>query len=266
MTDKLQGGVLAGSTSVSWSCALRKTSDSTEHTGRAAADVTLSYWRQGGERVGVSASTLVSASSSWSVGGWKEVDSTNMPGLYRMDFPDAAFAAGADFVHIAVKSSGTFVFHERVPLTTNIIQSGDNFPVVVAASANIAAVKTVTDQMVFSTANRLNVQVFGLQNGTINANVIASNAIDADALAADALAEIKTQTVEALSVDTYGEPTGAPAATTTIVDKIGRVYQVLRNQVAVSAGSKIFYNDAGTALWSKTLSDDGSVYTEAEGS
>ena len=45
---------------------------------------------------------------AWTSGGFAEVDATNMPGVYRLDVPDAALAAGADDVTIVVRgASGT---------------------------------------------------------------------------------------------------------------------------------------------------------------
>jgi hypothetical protein len=45
---------------------------------------------------------------AWISGGFAEVDATNMPGVYRLDLPDAALAAGADDVTIVVRgASGT---------------------------------------------------------------------------------------------------------------------------------------------------------------
>ena len=45
---------------------------------------------------------------AWTSGGFAEVDATNMPGIYRLDVPDAALAAGADDVTIVVRgASGT---------------------------------------------------------------------------------------------------------------------------------------------------------------
>ena len=45
---------------------------------------------------------------AWTSGGFAEVDATNMPGVYRLDLPDAAVAAGADDVTIVVRgASGT---------------------------------------------------------------------------------------------------------------------------------------------------------------
>lgn len=65
---------------------------------------------------------------------------------------------------------------------------------------------------------------------------------------------------------TLAEPTGAPAATVTAAVKLGRLYQALRNKLTVTSTTKRFFDDAGASLWSKTLADDGTTYTEDEGS
>ena len=45
---------------------------------------------------------------AWTSGGFAEVDATNMPGVYRLDLPDAALASGADDVTVVVRgASGT---------------------------------------------------------------------------------------------------------------------------------------------------------------
>jgi len=53
--------------------------------------------------------TLVAATTStWVSGGFAEISSTFTPGLYRLDLPDAAVAAGADDVTVVVRgASGT---------------------------------------------------------------------------------------------------------------------------------------------------------------
>jgi hypothetical protein len=55
--------------------------------------------------------TLVAVSlmtDGWVSGGFKEVNASTMPGVYRLDLPDAAIAAGADDVTVVVKgASGT---------------------------------------------------------------------------------------------------------------------------------------------------------------
>ena len=140
MSDKMAGGILAGSTSVSVPFVLRKTADNTEQTGKVAADMTLSYWRQGGTRTAITASDLAAVNSAYSSGGVKEVDATNQPGLYRLDLPDAAVATGADWVVVSVKVASCYLFHERYALTTNVVQSGDSYARLGTAGAGLTAI------------------------------------------------------------------------------------------------------------------------------
>ena len=163
MSDKLQGGIKAGSTSLSLPIILRKTADNTEQTGKVAVDMTASYWRQGGLRVGITLSNLAAVDSVYSSGGVKEVDATNMPGLYRLDPPDAAIATGVDWVVIAIKVASTYVFYERYALTTNVVATGDSFvrigaPAGASVSADIVAVKAETASIQTDT-NDLQTQV-----------------------------------------------------------------------------------------------------------
>lgn len=102
--------------------------------------------------------------------------------------------------------------------------------------------------------------------GSVTGNVSGNVTGSVGSLATQAKADVNAEVVDCLSVDTYAEPTGAPAATTTIAGKLGRLYQMARNKLTVSSTTKTFTDDAGSALWTKTLSDDGSTYTENEGS
>ena len=124
MSEKLQGGLLAGSVDLSIPVILRSTTDNTEVTGKAFGDVTASYWRQGGIRVDIPAITLAAVNSAHADGGFKEIDDTNMPGLYRFDLPDAAAATGADWVVITIQVAGCYVFFQMFNLTANIIDLG----------------------------------------------------------------------------------------------------------------------------------------------
>lgn len=68
-----------------------------------------------------------------------------------------------------------------------------------------------------------------------------------------------------LAVDTYVEPTGVPAATTTLAGKLGRLYAALINPVTVTATKKQFANASGTNQWEKDVADNGTSYTESAG-
>lgn len=124
MSEKLQGGLLAGSVDVSIPVVLRSTTNNTEVTGKVSADVTASYWRQGGSRTAIPAVALAAVDSAHSDGGFKEIDSVNIPGIYRFDLPDAAIAAGADWVVISIKVAGCYVFFQMFNLTGNLITTG----------------------------------------------------------------------------------------------------------------------------------------------
>jgi len=64
------------------------------------AGLVASYWRQGGTRTAIALATLAAIDSVWSSGGFKEAEATHLKGSYRLDVPNAAFAAGADWVII----------------------------------------------------------------------------------------------------------------------------------------------------------------------
>ncbi len=86
--------------------------DSTSTTGARktglaynTASLTAYYVRQGGSAVSITLATLAAANSAWSSGGFKEVDATNMPGVYRLDIPDAAIASGVKSVVVTLKGA-----------------------------------------------------------------------------------------------------------------------------------------------------------------
>lgn len=127
MSDRFVGnGVVADSEDVTIPVLLRSSSDNTAKTGVAHSDVTGSYWREGGSRTEITMSNLASMTASHSDGGWEEVDSTNMPGHYRFDIPDAAFNQGADWVIITAKGSDFYIFSQKFHIdtrTTEILSS-----------------------------------------------------------------------------------------------------------------------------------------------
>lgn len=141
MSDKFAGGILAGSTSVSMDVLIRKASDNTALTGLAfnTAGNIASYHRQGAARTAITLATQT-VTGAFSSGGFVEIDATNQPGLYRLDIPDAALATGVDFVTITLVTTSGYVFHERLSLTTNVVQTGDNFARIGALGAGLTAI------------------------------------------------------------------------------------------------------------------------------
>ncbi len=77
--------------------------------------------------------------------------------------------------------------------------------------------------------------------------------------------EVNAEVLDVLTIDTFGEPTGAPAVSEDLATKLGYLYEVLRNKMTVTASAFTYYDNAGTAQWSKALTDDTTTYLEAEG-
>lgn len=280
MSDKLQGGIKAGSTDVSVTFVLRKTSDSTEQTGKVAADMTLSYLRQGGTRTAITAADLAAVDSAHSDGGVKELDSTNMPGAYRLDLPDAAVATGADWVHITVKVASTFIFHERYILTTNVVQTGDSYAIVNSGTHGNAALKTLIDTV----DNFVDTEVADIQT-KIGTPAGVSLAADIAAVKAETAAIVDdtgtsgvvvaagSKTGYSLAAGGAGSGAIAAAELNNIADAVldrnmatgvdsgsttvrtpRQSLRALRNKVAIAAGTATVYKeDDATSSWTAAV-------------
>ncbi|MHC4705129.1 MAG: hypothetical protein ACYTFQ_31655 [Planctomycetota bacterium] len=81
-------------------------------------------------------------------------------------------------------------------------------------------------------------------------------------------AEVNAEVVDVIRTDTLTELSqAAPSATPTLEDAIMLLYMMARNKLVVqTSGTDALevYNDAGTLICKKLLTDDGSDYTEAE--
>lgn len=149
----LDNNIKAGSTSVSITFQLRKSADNTAETGKVAADCTAYYCRQGGVATAITLADLGSVNAAYSSGGMKEIDGTNMPGLYRLDVPNAAVASGADWVDVLVKTAaswqsqrfglGTFAGLSDVIMDT-VVESAGSYTVQQALSVMLAVLAGVT--------------------------------------------------------------------------------------------------------------------------
>jgi hypothetical protein len=136
------GGVIAGSTSVSMIVRLTSTTTSAALTGQAFGSITAYYLRQGGTPQSIALSALGSVNAAFSAGGWFELDSVHMPGLYRLDLPDAMWAAGVDFAQLSIACAGAEPFDPLFVLTGDVPQSGDGYallnnPVETIAAGNL---------------------------------------------------------------------------------------------------------------------------------
>jgi len=141
----------------------------------------------------------------------------------------------------------------------------------------------------FFSTDQLDVNVTNMAADTITAAVMAVGAIASDAFVAGAIdnaamsidgselsaipwnaawdAEVESEVNDALDTVISELSVAAPAATPTIRTAIMLLYMALRNKTVVQTSgvdALEIYNDAGTKIAAKALTDDGSDYTEAE--
>ncbi len=113
-------------------------------TGLLFSDIetggSASYARQGAARVDLELITLASASAAHANGGFILVDDTEMPGLYRCDYPDAAFAAGVDEVSLQIRiASGKNAVAAPIKVQLTVMNFRDGVRAGLTALPNAAA-------------------------------------------------------------------------------------------------------------------------------
>lgn len=99
----------------------------------------------------ITLATLAAVNSAYSSGGFKEISSTNMPGLYRLDLPNAAIAAASGRQVIITISgfSGMATRHIKLELTAVDNQS-TAFGLVIAKTTNITGFNDIAASAVVS--------------------------------------------------------------------------------------------------------------------
>jgi len=141
-----------------------------------------------------------------------------------------------------------------------------------ASQASVDAVQADTDNIQTRIPTTL---VGGRMDSSVGA--MAANTLTASALATDAVTEIQSglstvttaqvnaEVVDALNVDTYAEPAAVPAATATLVAKIGWLAALARNKLTQTATTQTLRNDADNAtIAASTISDDGTTFTRGK--
>lgn len=116
----------------------------------------------------ITLATLAATTSAYSSGGFKEIDSTNMPGWYRFDIPDAALASGR---FVAIHLQGVT---NMAPLPLEIELTGfDNQS---TTDGNLSKLTSLT----FTGANKVDASVRDWVGDTIPArNVTGVPLVDA---------------------------------------------------------------------------------------
>lgn len=96
--------------------------------------------------------------------------------------------------------------------------------------------------------------------GAINAAAIATDAVDADALATDGITEIAAGVLGA----TLAELAAVPGASPTLAQAVEFLFMALRNKLTTTTTQTKISNDAGAAIATATVTDDGTTFTRNE--
>lgn len=200
---KLQ--IVKGKTSKSVDIFIRDTSVTTGAglTGLVynSGSLTAYYHRAGSAATAITLATLASATAAWSSGGFIAVDGTNMPGVYRLDLPDAVLASGVDEVVVMLKGATNM---EPVVLEIQLVSFDPNDSVRAGLTAlpNAAAAASGGLFIRGTGAGAINQDA----NGRIDVNLVA---VGADAASATNLKSYTNGTTPApVNVTQYGGSAG----------------------------------------------------------
>lgn len=161
--------------------------DSTSTTGGRktglaynTSSLTAYYVRNGGSATSITLATLAAANSAYSSGGFKEVDATNMPGIYRLDVPDAAVASGATSVVITLKGA-TGMVQTSVEIQLVTFDPQDSVRMGMTAFAGITSLAEwlglLAGKQVGNTTARTELRATGAGSGTYDETTDSQEAI-----------------------------------------------------------------------------------------
>jgi hypothetical protein len=204
--------VTGGSTDVTTYFVLRTAADGVEATGLTITNFDLQYVRTGAApSAKVDATALAATDSAHTDNKAIEIDATDAPGLYRVDWPDACFAAGAKQVILTVKCATCFTEHLAVDIDPPV-----NLTKILTTAVSTPATAGILDVNV---KNMNNVAATSIT--TINANQGTTQPINftgsgASAYAKTDVTDWKTAAAPAMTGDAYARLGAAGAGLSAI--------------------------------------------------
>jgi hypothetical protein len=195
MTD-----ILKGATDVTRYVMLVDSATGAPETGLVITTLDLQYTRnQSTPAAKVDAVALAATNTAHTDNRAIEVDATSSPGLYRVDWPDAAFATGADKVLLVVTCTGVAPAVELIDLVNFNSQDGvrlgltalppanadaaGGLPISDAGGLDLDAIKTDTAAILVDTGTTLDGRIpAALVSGRMDASVGAMSAAAVQAI------------------------------------------------------------------------------------
>jgi hypothetical protein len=206
--------------------------------------------------------TVLTETAGLLAGGFKKFFNVATPTGTLNSIPDAvAGAAGGLF--IAGSNAATTV-NITGNITGNLSGSVGSVTARVTANTDQLAGQTVTAAagVTFPTsvASPTNITA-----GTITTVTNLTNAPTVGDFTTVMKTSLGTASSDALATDTYAEPSGVPAATATLADKLGWLAFLARNRIEETATTQVVKADDGTTtVGTAAVSDDGTTFVRDE--
>lgn len=102
------------------------------------------YYKRNTASASVSVSLVTMTLGTWASGGFKEVDSTNLPGLYEFGIPNAALLTGADLLAVGFNGAGLRGITVQLELTAVNNQDGVRYGMTALPNAAAGAANGLT--------------------------------------------------------------------------------------------------------------------------
>ncbi len=265
------------------------------------ASLAAYYVRPLGSATAITLATQT-VTGAYSSGGFVEVDATNMPGVYRLDIPNAVFATGVDKAVVMLKGAANMApvlleyqltgFDPAALTWLTPTVAGRTLDVTTTGAAgidwanvenpttavNLSATNIDVDQVVASVSGTVgsvagqtlaNLDVASSTLATAANLAIVAGYIDTEVAAILAAVDTEVAAIKAKTDNLPGAalaelPQAALPATPSMEQLLMALYMALRNRLDVTATTKSVTNDAGTVIFKKALSDDGTTYSEAK--
>ena len=221
----------------------------TPETGLTIANIDATYTRAQAAAVKNDLTALAAVTTAHTDNRGIEVDATNAPGLYRIDWPDAAFATGVPLVILTVTCTGCAPAHlivelvdynpadgVRLGLTALPNAAADaagGLPISDAGGLDLdAQLVTKINDILTDTGTTLDGRIpAALVSGRMDASVgaMAANTLIASALATDAVTEIQAGLS---TLDAAGIRTAVGLATANLDTQLTAIDDFLDTEVA----------------------------------
>ena len=199
-------------------------------------------------------------------GANKNADSTPTALVYKLS--DGTTLAAT----VTVTNITTGIYRFSVGVTTaNGFAAGEYYELWVTAAVSGDTTVTQSAPIINFKATTNDVDVLAtptnITAGTITTVTNLTNAPTSGDLTATMKASVHTEVLNSLSVDTFPELSGVPAATSTLKDKLSWIFMWSRNKsTETSSERKLYADDTTTIVSTEGVSDNGTIFTKNEAS